>query len=116
MEKALFIVDYDPTWRVTFEKSSGRIRYAMHGIPAEVEHVGSTAVPGLAAKPIIDIDLVVPSVAELPEAIGRLEVCARGRPRHHGPRGVSGTAGRSEPPLVPLHCRQPRPSRASTLS
>lgn len=100
MEKALFIVDYDPTWRVTFEKSSGRIRYAMHGIPAEVEHVGSTAVPGLAAKPIIDIDLVVPSVAELPEAIGRLEVLGY---VHEGDLGITGREAFRAPPGDPNH-------------
>ena len=52
-----------------------------------IEHVGSTAVPGLAARPIIDVDVVIPSRAVLPEVIHRL---ARLGYRHHGDLGVPG--------------------------
>ena len=54
------IVVYSPEWPERFEAEARNIRRALGGIALGVEHVGSTAVPGLAAKPVIDIVLVVP--------------------------------------------------------
>jgi len=53
------VVDYDPDWPAQFERGAGRIRAALGAAALSVEHVGSTSVPGLAAKPIIDINLAV---------------------------------------------------------
>ena len=53
------VVEYDPEWPALFELLAARIRDALGFRALTIEHVGSTAVPGLAAKPIIDIDLVV---------------------------------------------------------
>jgi GrpB-like predicted nucleotidyltransferase (UPF0157 family) len=53
------IVDYDPEWARRFELEASKIRSALGAGALRVEHVGSTSVPGLAAKPIIDIVLVV---------------------------------------------------------
>ena|GEM_PF-1053464 len=49
------IVDHDPVWVTRFEHERARLSAALGGIARSVEHVGSTAVPGLAAKPIVDI-------------------------------------------------------------
>lgn len=57
--REIVIVDYDPSWPKRFEEHARRIRDALEGKAISIEHVGSTSVPGLAAKPIIDIDLVV---------------------------------------------------------
>jgi GrpB-like predicted nucleotidyltransferase (UPF0157 family) len=51
--------EYDPTWPALFAREDARIRAALGDKALLVEHVGSTSVPGLAAKPIIDIVLVV---------------------------------------------------------
>jgi GrpB-like predicted nucleotidyltransferase (UPF0157 family) len=59
----------------------------MGSIAASVEHVGSTSVPGLAAKPIIDIDIVVESVADVMVAIERLNPLGY---VHQGNLGVDG--------------------------
>ena len=48
------------------------VRAALAGIPLEIEHIGSTAVPGLAAKPIIDLMMAVPSPAEVSDRAGDL--------------------------------------------
>lgn len=60
------LVDPDPAWSAMFDEEAGRIRAALGDVAVRVEHVGSTAVPGLAAKPIIDIqvsvDAMVPRV------------------------------------------------------
>ena len=53
------IVDYDSDWPWLFQREADRIRDLLGDRALLVEHVGSTSVPGLAAKPIIDIDLVV---------------------------------------------------------
>lgn len=56
------VVDYDPTWQARFEtlRQEYRVALARSGVAVlAIEHVGSTSVPGLAAKPIIDCDIVV---------------------------------------------------------
>jgi GrpB-like predicted nucleotidyltransferase (UPF0157 family) len=55
---------YDPDWPVLFAREAARIRAALGGRAVQVEHVGSTSVPGLAAKPIIDILLAVPDSSD----------------------------------------------------
>ena len=56
------IVEYDPRWVGRFEDHRLRIERALRGTASLVEHIGSTAVPDLAAKPIVDILAAVPSV------------------------------------------------------
>ena len=53
------LVEWDPAWPVRFERESARIREALGDVARRVEHIGSTAVPGLAAKPVVDILLTV---------------------------------------------------------
>jgi len=53
------IADYDPDWPRWFEQAAERIRSALGDKVLRLDHVGSTAVPGLPAKPLIDINLVV---------------------------------------------------------
>lgn len=57
---AVEVVSYSEDWPVQFAYIAGRLSRALDGVPVlGVEHVGSTAVPGLAAKPILDIDVIV---------------------------------------------------------
>ena len=56
------LVPYAAEWPELFSEERRRIHEALSGISAEIEHVGSTAVPGLAAKPIISQGLTVPTV------------------------------------------------------
>jgi GrpB-like predicted nucleotidyltransferase (UPF0157 family) len=53
------IVDYDPGWPRQFEQQAALIRRTLGGAALAIEHVGSTSVPGLAAKRVIDIALTV---------------------------------------------------------
>src|SRR5882757_1663596 len=57
----LEIRDYDPAWPEFFAKLAARARTALGSLVLTVEHIGSTSVPGLAAKPIIDFDVVLAS-------------------------------------------------------
>ena len=58
-QQAIVIADHDPSWPRRFGREVAKIRGALGPAALSVEHVGSTSVPGLAAKPIIDILLVV---------------------------------------------------------
>ena len=85
--KPIEVADYDPAWPLRFADIAERIQAAFQDGPlVRVEHVGSTSVPGLAAKPIIDIDVVIPSRADLPEAIRRLATLGY---EHQGDGGIS---------------------------
>jgi GrpB-like predicted nucleotidyltransferase (UPF0157 family) len=55
----IHLAEYDPEWPQLFEREEARIRDALGEKALAVEHVGSTSVPGLAAKPLIDMVLVV---------------------------------------------------------
>ena len=67
------LVDYDPEWPALFAREEARIRSILGDRVVELHHAGSTSVPGLAAKPIIDIVLVVPSSADEPAYVPDLE-------------------------------------------
>ena len=67
------LADYDPDWPKKFEKHAKAIAGALGRSALRVEHVGSTSVPGLAAKPIIDILVVVADSADEPAYLPRLE-------------------------------------------
>ena len=55
MGNTVSIVPYDSTWPGRFEAEAERIERALDGLPIRLEHIGSTSIPGLAAKPVIDI-------------------------------------------------------------
>lgn len=58
-KREIAIVDYDPCWPGKLEHERGRLRRTLGALALRVEHIGSTAVPGLAAKPIIDVLVTV---------------------------------------------------------
>ena len=57
--RVISIVPYDPSWPAMFDEHRSRIAAALGSHAIRIDHIGSTAVPDLAAKPIIDIDLSV---------------------------------------------------------
>src|SRR5262245_4808984 len=57
--REVIVADYDPEWPRWFEHAAREIRAALGDRALSLDHVGSTSVPGLAAKPLIDIVLVV---------------------------------------------------------
>ena len=98
--EASTVVEYDPAWPSLFESMRKRLQDLLIGSEALIEHVGSTAVPGLAAKPIVDIDVVVPSSADIPDAVRRLESAGF---IHRGDLGISGREAFDVPPELPYH-------------
>src|SRR5688500_18100804 len=59
------VVPYDDEWVLRYAEYSARIRDALGALATRVEHIGSTAVPGLAAKPVIDVQVSVRELAAL---------------------------------------------------
>lgn len=66
VRRTIDVVDYDPAWPALFDALAARIHSALGAAAIDVEHVGSTSVPGLAAKPVIDIDVTVADPADEP--------------------------------------------------
>ena len=81
------VLPYDPQWPKRFGALSARLAPALIGLESRLEHVGSTSVPGLAAKPIIDADVIV-AAADVPAAIAALA------PLGYAHRGELGILGR----------------------
>ncbi len=69
----ILIVDYDSRWPELFRREAGRVRAALGPRALRIEHTGSTAVPGLAAKPIIDMLLVVAEASDESQYVPALE-------------------------------------------
>ncbi|MFC9607505.1 GrpB family protein [Streptomyces niveus] len=67
------LMEYTPEWATVFEEEAARISNGLGALPHRVEHTGSTSVPGLPAKPIIDILLIVPDSAEESAYVPALE-------------------------------------------
>ncbi|MTD59261.1 GrpB family protein [Amycolatopsis pithecellobii] len=67
------LADYDPGWPRLYEREAARIRSVLGERVVQLEHIGSTSVPGLCAKPIIDILLVVPDSGDEPAYVPALE-------------------------------------------
>jgi GrpB-like predicted nucleotidyltransferase (UPF0157 family) len=80
----LIVVDYDPDWPRLFESLRATVWNTVADIAISIEHVGSTAVPRLAAKPVIDIDVIVPG-QEISGALARLAAIGY---EHQGDLGI----------------------------
>jgi GrpB-like predicted nucleotidyltransferase (UPF0157 family) len=81
------VVPYNPEWKTEFEKIKGMINSYIGDLILTIEHVGSTSIEGLSAKPIIDIDVVIESYDVLPIIIDRLGNAGY---VHEGNLGVEG--------------------------
>src|SRR5690348_10360665 len=69
----VILIDYDPQWPRLYEREEARVRSALGDRILLLEHVGSTSVPGLAAKPKIDMLLVVANTADEQSYVPALE-------------------------------------------
>ena len=98
--KIIVVVDYDPGWPAAFEALRAQIWPVVRDVAISIEHVGSTAVPGLAAKPVVDISVVVPTAATVPTGILRLASLGY---RHRGNLSVADRDAFDEPESLPPH-------------
>ena len=88
MAREMRVVDYDPSWPDRFDEESSALRDALGEVLVRVHHIGSTSVPGLAAKPVIDVCLEV-------RELEALDACDDSmRSLGYVPRGEFGIPGR----------------------
>lgn len=71
-DSQVHLAEYDPAWPQLFQQEAARIKAVLGDIAIRVEHVGSTSVAGLAAKPVIDIVMEVPDSTHEPQYVAPL--------------------------------------------
>jgi len=100
MSEPVVIVDYDPAWPGRYEALRAPIAAALGPLAAEIVHLGSTSVPGLAAKPVIDLNILLHRSSDLPAVIERLAGLGY---RHEGDFGIVGREAFATPPGYSAH-------------
>lgn len=85
--KHVVVLPYDEAWADRFAEIKTEIEAALGELAFRIEHVGSTAVPGLSAKPIIDLDVVIRDSSAFHAAAAALEAIAY---QHEGDLGIAG--------------------------
>ena len=83
--KRVIVVPYRAAWEQAFSAIAAELRNGVGDLALRIEHVGSTAVPGLSAKPIIDIDMVIPDYSAFETVASRLAGIGY---RHEGDLGI----------------------------
>jgi GrpB-like predicted nucleotidyltransferase (UPF0157 family) len=95
--QAIVIEDYDPAWVDRFDAAARTLRDTLRDLIIALEHVGSTSVPSLAAKPIIDIDLLIADTTDESQYVPALRTAGYQlilrEPWWYGHRMLVGSAG-----------------------
>ena len=87
MKKHVIVQSYDKTWADDFVAIRDELNDALKDLALRIEHVGSTSVEGLSAKPIIDIDVVIKDYAVFEEVVSALGAIGY---RYEGDLGIAG--------------------------
>ena len=85
LPNTLVVVPYDPNWKNEYERIRDYLMEQIGDLVLEIKHVGSTSIPGLCAKPIIDIVAVMDSYDVFPAIVARLEKVGF---KHNGDQGI----------------------------
>lgn len=85
--KKVIVLPYDPNWKTCFESIKQELESALGNLAMRIEHVGSTSVEGLSAKPIIDIDVVIDDYSVFGSVVERLAAIGY---THEGDLGIKG--------------------------
>jgi GrpB-like predicted nucleotidyltransferase (UPF0157 family) len=89
-----FIEPYNPEWKINFERIRHCLQAALHDLDIDVQHVGSTSIPGLVAKPILDIDIIIKDETVLKTIATRLENLGY---KNEGEKGIPGRFAFKQP-------------------
>ena len=95
---SITLIEYNPEWPAQFGQVRDALAAALDSVVIAIEHVGSTAVPGLAAKPVLDIDVIVESLDRLPLVVQRMASIGY---THQGDLGITGRHAFKAPPGGP---------------
>ena len=83
----VIVVPYDPAWKSDFEAIKSEIACALGDLIIGIEHVGSTSVEGMSAKPCIDLDVIIPNYSVFDAVVSKLSVIGY---IHEGNLGIEG--------------------------
>jgi GrpB-like predicted nucleotidyltransferase (UPF0157 family) len=100
MSEPVNTVEYDHSWPETFDRLRNGLNEPLKILRVEIVHVGSTSIPGAAAKPIIDLDVVIRTREDVSKAIKRLAVLGY---VHQGDLGMPGRQAFKSPRELPPH-------------
>lgn len=87
MKKHVVVEPYNEAWKTDFIAIKDELEPVLEDLALQIEHVGSTSVEGLSAKPVIDIDIVIRDMEELPPVISALQTIGY---THEGDQGIPG--------------------------
>ena len=94
------IAEYDPKWVMLYRNEKGKIQAAIGHVAGAVEHIGSTAVPGLGAKPIIDIMVAIRLLSEADKCLEPLRsIGYEYQPQHEVSMPERRFFSKGEPPI-----------------
>ena len=98
------LVPYDPQWLVLFEQTKNDLLLTLSGLEVDIQHIGSTAVAGLYAKPILDIDIIIENnslIHIISQKLEQMGFAAKGE------QGISGRfafrSNENKSPLIHLY-------------
>ena len=86
-KKQVLVEKYDAAWAQDFRQIEQELKEALGDLALRIEHVGSTSVKGLSAKPIIDLDIVIPDYSRFDAVVAALETIGY---NHEGDLGIPG--------------------------
>ena len=86
-KKQVIVEKYDAAWSQDFRQIEQELKEALGDLALRIEHVGSTSVKGLSAKPIIDLDIVIPDYSRFDAVVAALETIGY---IHEGDLGIPG--------------------------
>lgn len=98
MSSSIRLIDYDPKWPILYEEEKASILGVIGDFIVDIQHIGSTAVPGLAAKPIIDIMMAIRRLALVENCIQPLQTIGY---EYLGEYGIPGRHYFRKPPGHP---------------
>lgn len=88
------VVPYDPAWAAVFAAEAALLGIALAGVPHRVGHIGSTAVPGMPAKPVVDVMVGLPDDATLDGRFAHVRTALEGLGYLWDPRALADDPGR----------------------
>jgi len=97
------LVPHNPKWDELFQVERARLLEILDGLIVDIQHAGSTAIPTISAKPIIDIAVLVRSLKGVGQYIGKIEALGYQKKQEHRPERLFFTKGPEENRIVYLH-------------
>lgn len=101
----MILVPHSPLWTAEFEALRSVYAAALGDLILRVEHVGSTAIPGLRAKPIIDIDIVMAGYGSFPKIVEGLAALGY---KHNGDQGITHREAFNRADATVPYCQPPK--------